>query len=130
PRLVEHYVDNLLRAFSELDPAHAADFEANARSYQAELRAIQAELVDALAPLPRHQRVLVTCEGAFSYLARDAGLAERYIWPVNAEQQATPQRVAAVIDEVRANDVPAVFCESTVSDRAMQQVVESTDAVF
>ena len=130
PRLVQRYVDNLRHAFSELDPAHAADYETNARAYQTELQAIEDELLAALDPLPRHQRVLVTCEGAFSYLARDAGLTERYIWPVNAEQQATPQRVAAVIDEVRARDVPAVFCESTVSDRAMQQVVESTDAVY
>ncbi|MFM9726343.1 metal ABC transporter solute-binding protein, Zn/Mn family, partial [Streptomyces scabiei] len=73
---------------------------------------------------------LVTCEGAFSYLARDAGLSERYIWPVNAEQQATPQQIAAVIQFVRDSGVPAVFCESTVSDRPMRQVVEATDAVF
>ena len=72
----------------------------------------------------------MTCEGAFSYLARDAGLTEQYLWPVNAEQEATPQQIAAVIDFVTENDVPAVFCESTVSDRAMQQVVEATGATF
>ena len=63
-------------------------------------------------------------------LARDAGLAERYIWPVNAEQQATPQQIAATIDFVKANDVPAVFCESTVSDKPMRRVVDATGAVF
>ena len=72
----------------------------------------------------------MTCEGAFSYLARDADLTEIYIWPVNAEQQATPQQIAAVIDEVEADGIPAVFCESTVSDRAMQQVVEATGTEF
>lgn len=72
----------------------------------------------------------MTCEGAFSYLARDAGLTEKYIWAVNAEQQATPQQITSAIEFVRANDVPAVFCESTVSDAPMQQVVEATDAVF
>jgi manganese transport system substrate-binding protein len=72
----------------------------------------------------------VTCEGAFSYLARDAGLTERYIWPVNAEQQATPQQIASAIEFVETNDVPAVFCESTVSDKPMQQVVEATGAAF
>ncbi|GMA35453.1 hypothetical protein GCM10025876_16570 [Demequina litorisediminis] len=74
--------------------------------------------------------MLVTCEGAFSYLARDAGLDEVYIWPVNAEQQATPQQVAAAIEEVEERSVPAVFCESTVSDKAMQQVVEATGATY
>src|SRR5690606_16809575 len=70
------------------------------------------------------------CEGAFSYLARDAGLTEYFLWPVNSEQQATPQQIAAVIDAVTANEIPAVFCESTVSDAAMQQVVEATGARF
>lgn len=79
---------------------------------------------------PRKERVLVTCEGAFSYLAKDAGLKEKYLWAVNAESQATPRKVASTIDYVRENHVPAVFCESTVSDAAMQRVVESTDAKY
>ena len=87
-------------------------------------------LVSGLAALPAGQRALVSCEGAFSYLARDAGLSEAYIWPVNAEQQATPQQIIAAIDFVRANSVPAVFCESTVSDAPMQQVVGATGAKF
>jgi manganese transport system substrate-binding protein len=72
----------------------------------------------------------VTCEGAFSYLARDAGLREKYIWPVNAEQQATPQQIAGAIDFVRENAVPAVFCESTVSNAPMLRVAEATGAVY
>jgi manganese transport system substrate-binding protein len=130
PLNVEIYVDNLVAAFSELDPAHADDYAANGEAYAAELRAVQDDLVERLAALPPDHRALVTCEGAFSYLARDAELTEVYIWPVNAEQQATPQQIAAVIDEVDADDIPAVFCESTVSDRAMQQVVEATGTTF
>ena len=130
PRLASVYVDNMARAFADLDPAHAADYERNAAAYRAELDAIQAELEAALATVPRAQRALVTCEGAFSYLARDAGLDEVWIWSVNAEQQATPKQIAAVIDAVRTRDIPAVFCESTVSDRPMQQVVEATDAAY
>jgi manganese transport system substrate-binding protein len=130
PVNVQVYVDNMVDAFSELDPAHADDFEANGTAYRAELQEVQDELVDGLSALPENERALVTCEGAFSYLARDAGLTERYIWPVNAEQQATPQQIASAIEFVEANDVPAVFCESTVSDRPMQQVVEATGATF
>lgn len=130
PANVQLYVDTIVRAFSDLDPDHAEDYAANGAAYQEQLQGIQDDLVDELAVLPAQQRALVTCEGAFSYLARDAGLDERYIWPVNAEQQATPQQIAAVIEYVRANDVPAVFCESTVSDKPMQQVVSATDAVF
>jgi manganese transport system substrate-binding protein len=130
PLNVQDYVDTMAEAFSELAPEHATDFADNAEAYKAELQQVQDELVDELAALPENQRALVTCEGAFSYLARDAGLTERYIWPVNAEQQATPRQITAAIEFVRANDVPAVFCESTVSDAPMQQVVEATGARF
>ncbi|WP_300266951.1 metal ABC transporter substrate-binding protein [Microbacterium sp.] len=130
PANVQLYVDNMVTAFSELDPEHADEFVANAEAYKAELQHVHDDLVASLSELPANERALVTCEGAFSYLARDAELTETYIWPVNAEQQATPRQIAAVIEFVNDNDVPAVFCESTVSDRAMRQVVEATDAEF
>ncbi|MPV90518.1 metal ABC transporter substrate-binding protein [Georgenia ruanii] len=130
PLNVQVYVDNITAALSDLAPEHAADFAANGQAYKVELQAVHDELVTALAALPTNERALVTCEGAFSYLARDAGLTEQYIWAVNAELQATPQQIAAAIEFVDANEVPAVFCESTVSDKAMRQVVEATDAVF
>lgn len=128
PLNVQVYVDNMVAAFAQIDPAHAADYEANGAAYKAELQGVQDELVSALAVLPTNERALVSCEGAFSYLARDAGLTEKYIWAVNAEQQATPKQIASVIEFVRENDVPAVFCESTVSAAPMAQVVEATDA--
>lgn len=130
PLNVQTYVANIVAAFSELDPGNADAYAANGEAYAAELQTIHDELVTALATVPENQRALVTCEGAFSYLARDAGLTEAYIWPVNAEQQATPQQIRRTIEFVDENDVPAVFCESTVSDRPMRQVVEATDAVF
>lgn len=124
------YVDNIVEAFSELDPAHAEDFFANGEAYKRELQLVHDELVRGLEVLPEQRRALVTCEGAFSYMARDAGLTEKYIWPVNAEQQATPQQVTSAITFVNTRGVPAVFCESTVSDKAMKQVVRSTGASF
>ena len=130
PEAAQVYVDNMVTAFSELDPEHAEDFAANAEGYSRQLQQIHDELVETVGALPENERALVTCEGAFSYLARDVGLEEHYIWPVNAEQQATPQQIAAIIEVVRDQDVPAVFCESTVSDAPMQQVVEATGARY
>ncbi|WP_416182924.1 metal ABC transporter substrate-binding protein [Microbacterium invictum] len=124
------YIDNIVAAFAELDPDNADDYAANGEAYASEVQAVYDDLLAELDAVPEAQRVLVTCEGAFSYLARDAGLDEAYIWPVNAEQQATPQRIAAVIERVDADGIPSVFCESTVSDRPMQQVVEATGAAF
>lgn len=130
PVNVQTYVDNMVAAFSDLDPENAAAFESNGAEYKARLQQVQDELVTELGTLPVNERALVTCEGAFSYLARDAGLTERYIWAVNAEQQATPKQIASVIEFVREQNVPAVFCESTVSDAPMQQVVSATGAAF
>ncbi|MCV7261669.1 metal ABC transporter substrate-binding protein [Mycolicibacterium poriferae] len=130
PLNVQIYADNAAAAFADLDPAHAADYQANAARYRAELQQVQDDLVEQLREVPTSQRALVTCEGAFSYLARDTGLTEKYIWPVNAEQQATPQQIASTIDFVAENTVPAVFCESTVSDAPMQRVVEATGARY
>ncbi|WP_091470513.1 metal ABC transporter substrate-binding protein [Paenarthrobacter nitroguajacolicus] len=130
PKNVQIYASNMAKAFAKLDPSHASEFEANAEAYNAQLQTVQDEMVSKLSVLSEKQRALVTCEGAFSYLARDAGLKEVYIWAVNAEQQATPQQITRAIEFVRDNQVPAVFCESTVSDAPMQQVVGATDAKF
>ncbi|MCD4851336.1 metal ABC transporter substrate-binding protein [Arthrobacter sp. AK01] len=130
PKNVQIYANNMAKAFAKLAPSHAAEFEANAKAYNAQLQAVQDEMVSKLSVLSEKQRALVTCEGAFSYLARDAGLKEVYIWAVNAEQQATPQQITRAIEFVKENQVPAVFCESTVSDAPMQQVVGATDATF
>lgn len=130
PTQARTYVDNIVAALSELEPTHASAFQKRGDAYQAQLGDIAAHLESAVASVPEQQRVLVTCEGAFSYLAQDAGLDEAYLWPVNADQDPTARDIAAVIDLVRERDVPAVFCESTVSDRAMRQVHDATDAAW
>jgi manganese transport system substrate-binding protein len=130
PNNVQIYVDNMVSAFVELDPAHADDYERNGEAYKQQLQEVEDTLADELAELPQNHRALITCEGAFSYLARDAGLTEQYLWAVNADEEGTPQQIAKVTDFVIENDVPAVFCESTVSAKPMQQVVEATGAVL
>ncbi|WP_061961408.1 metal ABC transporter substrate-binding protein [Demequina flava] len=130
PSDAQLYVDEIATAFANLDPDNADDYAQRASDYQADIAAVAGDLDAAVDTLPEAHRALVTCEGAFSYLARDAGLTEVYLWPVNAEQQATPQQIAAAIEYVDEHQVPAVFCESTVSDKPMQQVVDATGAAF
>lgn len=120
------YVDNIRKAFVAADPANAATYNANAAAYSAEITATVEPIRVALAAIPEGRRWLATSEGAFSYLARDFGLKELYLWPINADQQGTPQQVRHVIDEVRANDVPAIFSESTISSKPAEQVARET----
>jgi len=124
------YVENIREAFVELDPANAETYNANAAAYSEQIKAIDTELKSDLAAVPESQRYLVSCEGAFSYLARDYGLEEIYVWPINAEQQSTPQQLKSVIEKVNANDVPTIFCESTVSDESQKEVAKATGSNF
>lgn len=124
------YVANIRDALIAADPENAATYAANAEAYSAQLRATLEPLRDAVRALPEDRRWLVTCEGAFSYLARDFGMQELYLWPMNADQMGTPQQVRAVIDGVRANSIPAVFCESTVSQAPAEQVARETGAAY
>ncbi|GAA2779968.1 metal ABC transporter substrate-binding protein [Saccharopolyspora taberi] len=128
PRNARIYVTNIRDALSHLDPAHASEFHANADSYLRRIDEIDQYLRQELAKLPPQHRALVTCEGAFSYLARDAGLREAYLWPVNSDEEGTPQQIKDTTRFVRDNAVPAVFCESTVNDKAQQQVATETGA--
>jgi len=124
------YITNIEAALSAADPENAATYAANAAAYAEELRATIEPLKARIAAIPEANRWLVTCEGAFSYLARDLGLQELYLWPMNADQVGTPQQVRKVIDGVRANTIPAVFCESTVSTAPAEQVARETGAAY
>jgi len=73
------YVENIRTAFVVIDPGNADTYNANAEAYSKKLKAIDQELEADLAKVPEKQRYLVSCEGAFSYLARDYGLKEIYM---------------------------------------------------
>ncbi|PSB03830.1 metal ABC transporter substrate-binding protein [Merismopedia glauca CCAP 1448/3] len=124
------YVENIRIALEKLDPANAVTYKTNAARYSQQIRAIDTKLKQAIAVIPPNKRYIVSCEGAFSYIARDYGLKEVYLWSVNAEQQATPKQVQKVIATVKANQIPAVFCESTISNKVQLQVAQETGAKF
>ena len=124
------YVENIRKAFVQADPENADVYNANAARYAAQLSAIKTDLMARMNKIPAQQRYLVTSEGAFSYLAKDFNLTEVYLWPINADRQGTPQQVRHVIDVVRANNVPVVFSESTISDKSAKQVAKETGALY
>jgi manganese/iron transport system substrate-binding protein len=124
------YVENIRKTLAEHDPKNAETYRKNAEIYAAKIRALDEPLRKRLSAIPAAQRVLVTSEGAFSYLARDYGMAEAYLWPINADEQGTPQQVRKVIDLVREKNIPVLFSESTISDRAAKQVAKETGARY
>nr|WP_312980918.1 metal ABC transporter substrate-binding protein [Corynebacterium sp.] len=128
PTLAKVYVDNIVDALSDYSPDDAEAFRDNADAYKTELDDVEGDLTEGLSHLPENQRALQTCEGAFSYLTRDAGMAESYIWPVNSNAEITPDQIRAAASFVKDNDVPAVFCESTVDPGPKEQLVRDTGA--
>lgn len=124
------YVDNITAALTKVDENNAMYYKQNAEAYKASIKAVDGDLKRGLDDLAESNRYLASCEGAFSYLIRDYGLEELYLWPINADAQGTPHQIQQVVDKVREQKVPAVFCESTVSDKAQQQVASETGARF
>lgn len=124
------YVENIRKALVKHDPGNAEAYDRNAAAYAEKIKAINAPLRARLAAIPEAQRWLVSSEGAFSYLIRDYKMREAYLWPINADEQGTPQQVRKVIDLVRQNKIPVVFSESTISDRAAKQVARETGARY
>ncbi|MDC0604781.1 metal ABC transporter substrate-binding protein [Amylibacter sp.] len=124
------YIDNIRDAFVDHDPKNAHTYNKNAKSYKNELRSTIMPLRKAISDIPLERRWLVTCEGAFSYLAQDFKMKELYLWPMNADQVGTPQQIRKVIDGVRENNINVVFCESTVNTAPAKQVARETNAKY
>lgn len=130
PANAKIYVENIRRALVEVDPENADTYNANAAAYTAKIDALDAPVREKLATIPAEKRWLVTSEGAFSYLCRDYGLKQLYLWPINADAQGTPQQVSHVIDQVRKNQIPVIFSESTISPKPAQQVASETNVRY
>ncbi|WP_410492188.1 metal ABC transporter substrate-binding protein [Bosea sp. 685] len=124
------YIENIRKALAKADPANAATYAKNAAAYADEIKAMDAPLRARLDKVPADRRWLVSSEGAFSYLTRDYGWREAYLWPINADEQGTPQQVRKLIDLVRKSKIPAVFSESTISDKPARQVARETGAKY
>ena len=124
------YIDNIEKALSTEDPQNAQVYRLNAIKYKKKISNIVEPLIKQLQQVPSDKRWLVTCEGAFSYFAKDFGLKELYLWPMNSEQIGTPKQIQKVIDGVRNNKIPVIFCESTVNTRPAKRVAQDTGVAY
>ncbi|MCX8965744.1 metal ABC transporter substrate-binding protein [Erwinia psidii] len=130
PENARIYVDNIRNALEKYDPQNAAIYRKNAHIYQQKIANTLQPLRAEIDQIPADKRWLVTSEGAFSYLARDLGLKELYLWPINADQQGTPQQVRQVIDMMKKHAIPTIFSESTISDKPARQIARETGAHY
>lgn len=123
PLVVDGYVPAIVEAFARADPAHADVYAANAARYRRELAALDRRLSARVATIPPAARKLVTSHDAYSYFADHFGLeVVGTAFGVTTEQEPSARQIARLIDEIRAQDVPAVFLETTVNPDLVERV--------
>lgn len=121
------YIENIKDALVAADPANEAFYTTNYNSYKTELEKAHATIKQQVSTIPSERRILVTSHDAFSYFGKAYGLSVEPIIGVSTEadvQTADMVRVAKVIKE---NNVPAVFVESTINPKILQQIAKDND---
>lgn len=121
-------VDVVTTALSDYDKANAGYYKANAETYKKELVKLDAYAKKVIASIPEKQRVLVTAHDAFSYMERAYGLKVRGIQGISTESEAGVKRIEELVSYLSENGVPAVFVESSVSDKNVRALVEGAKA--
>lgn len=109
-------------------PEHTADFEANAATLTTELKRLDDYARSALATIPADQRMLVTAHDAFGYLAKAYGLEVRGIQGISTESEAGVRDLGELVEMIADRQIPAVFVESSVSDKNVRALIEGAAA--
>jgi manganese/iron transport system substrate-binding protein len=130
PKNILIYVENIKNALIKIDPINKDVYINNADKYSAMIKEVDLQLNQILSKIPADKKWLVTSEGAFSYLAKDYGLNELFLWAVNADEEGTPRQIQKVIDVIKQNKIPVVFSESTISNKAILQVSSETNTKY
>jgi zinc transport system substrate-binding protein len=120
PSLFKAMVSKVATAFSQADPANRSTYEANAAAYGRELDDLDAAFRQGLAQCDR--KVIVTSHAAFGYLARHYGLTQEAIAGLQPEAEPTPQRLAELASQVRAEGTRTIFYETLVSPKVAQSL--------
>ena len=122
------YVDNITAALAKTDPANASTYYGNRATYVAEIEALDAEIRKTFAGLPEDRRTVVTPHDAFGYYSEAYGL--RFVAPQGLSTESEPSAgdVAALIRQIREEEITAVFVESLTDPRLIEQIADETGA--
>lgn len=126
PRVGIALTERIRDALIAADPTNADAYQASANAYLEKLQAIESKYAQTFAGMPADQRVLVTSEQAFQYLAQAYDLTEGYIWAIDTDKNGTPAQIKAAIAFVKQHKPARLFVESNVDRRPMETVSKAT----
>src|SRR5690625_428003 len=118
--------ENTRDALIEIDPDHEEDYEERAETYLTALKEIDETYKDKIDDIPEEDRILVTSERAYQYMATRYGLEEGYVWAVDTEEGGTPEQITSLINFIEENEPPVLFLESNVDERPLETVSKET----
>lgn len=122
------YVDNIAQALTEADPAGKSEYQANALKYRQEIAALDSEVRRGFDAIPKAQRKIVTAHEAFGYFSRAYGIS--FISPigVNTDAEASAGDIGRIIQQIRRENIRAVFLESISDPRLLEQIRQESGA--
>ena len=115
-------VEQVRDTYKNTDPAHAADYDANAAAYLAELAALDSYVREQAATIPAEQRVLVTAHDAFNYFGRAYGFEVLGLQGISTASEAGTADVQDLASFIAQRQIPAIFVESSVPVRNIEAV--------
>ena len=128
PALWGLVVQEIARALSTTLPGLAPQIAAALPTYQAEIAALDSYSREVLASVPPESRILVSAHDAFGYFGRAYDFEVQGIQGLSTNSEAGLSRIAELVDLLVARQVPAVFVETSVSDRAVRALIEGAAA--
>lgn len=129
PNNVIVYVENIREALTHLDPDGAAEFKSNADAYVAKLKALDAWIVEQVQQIPPEKRLLVTNHESLGYFAERYGftVVGSVLESFSADASPSARQMAALIDEIKAANAPAIFLDAGDNPALAQQIANETD---
>jgi len=122
------YVTDIANALAAADPDDAEFFRAQAKAYLEKLETLDREVREAVAKIPPERRKVISTHDAFGYFAAEYGI--RFIAPlgVSTETEPSARDIAAIIGQIKAERIPAVFLENISDDRLIRRIAAETGA--
>ena len=124
------YIDNITATLSKSDPSNARTYYTNRAAYVAEIQALDADIRAIVAKLPADRRTVVTSHDAFQYFGRDYGLTFLAPQGLSTESAVSAKEIALLIEQIRAQKIPAVFIENISDPRLLKQIANETGAAI